>query len=115
MKNKADHRDPHKVLNYIKKLENEVNEPAFEIERRQDIKVKIRADEKVGPAMFKPDPFIPNGFIANQLTIRAMRSDIFVLGETTEDLQVFHQCACGKEVDLQFWKLCPFCGRSLNL
>ncbi len=115
MKNNPDHRDPHKVLNYIRKLENEVNEPAFEIERRQDIKVNIRVDEKVGPGMFKPDPLIPNGYVANQLTIRAMRPDIFVLGETTEDLQVFHKCACGKEVDLQFWKLCPFCGRSLNL
>ena len=115
MKKNPDHRDPHKVLNYIKKLENEVNEPAFEIERREDIRVKIRADEKVGPAMFKADPLIPGGFIANSLTIKAMRQDIFVLGETTEDLETRHECACGKILDVQFWKLCPYCGRSLKL
>lgn len=115
MRNKPDHRDPHKVLNYIKKLENEVEKPAFEVEQRQDIKVKIRVDEKVGAAMFRPDPLIPYGYIANSLTIKAMRQDIFVLGETTEDLEVFHECACGKSLDVQFWKLCPYCGRSLKL
>lgn len=115
MRNKADHRDPHKVLDYIKKMENEVDEQAFLIDKREDIKVNIRADEKVGPAMFKPDPLIPFGYIANTLTIKAMRSDIFVLGDTTEDLEVFHECACGKEVDVQFWKLCPYCGRGLYL
>ncbi len=112
MKN-LDHRDPHKVLNYIKKLENEVNAPAFEIERREDIKVNIRVDEKVAPAMFKKDPLIPNGYIANALTIKAMRSDIFVLGDSTDDLSSVHECRCGKDLDVQFWKLCPYCGENL--
>ena len=115
MRKKPDHRDPHKVLDFIKKLENEVDEPAFEIEKREDIRVKIRTDESVRAAMFKSDPLIPGGYIANSLTIRAMRSDIFVLGNTTEDLESSYECACGKELDVQFWKLCPFCGRNVNL
>jgi len=115
LRNKPDHRDPHKILSYIKKLENEVDQPAFEIEKRQDIKVKIRVDELVAPAKFKTDPLIPDGYIANSLTIKAMRQDIFVLGETTEDLESVHECACGKTLDVQFWKLCPYCARSLNL
>ncbi len=109
-----DHRDPHKVLDYIKKLENEVAQPGFEIDQRQDIQVKIRVNESIGPGMFKPDPLIPGGYLANSLTLRAMRPDIFVLGESTEDLAVLHECACGHQLDLQFWKLCPHCAREIK-
>lgn len=114
MKN-LDHKDPHKILNYIKTLENAVAQPLLDLERREDVKVSIRVDETVGPAMFKDDPLIPNGYIANLLTIRAMRPDIFVLGDTLEDLSSTHHCACGKTIDVQFWKICPYCARSFNL
>jgi hypothetical protein len=110
-----EHKDPHKVLEYIKKLENQVEQPAFDLERREDIKVQFRVDEKIGPAMFKADPLIPGGYVANSLTIRAMRADIFVLGEDTEDLSTPYHCACRQEFDLQFWKLCPYCGRDISL
>ena len=114
MKN-FDHKDPNTIVNFIKKLENAVSQPLLDLERREDVKVKIRVDEKVGPAMFKADPFIPDGYIANSLTIRAMRQDIFVLGDSLEDLSATHECACGKELDVQFWKICPYCARSFNL
>ena len=114
MKN-LDHRDPHKVLDYIKKLENEVEAVAFEIERREDIKVNLRVNETIGLAMFKSDPLIPGGYMANSLTLRAMRSDIFVLGDSTEDLSAAYHCSCGKELDVQFWKLCPYCARTIHL
>lgn len=114
MKN-IDHRDPNKVLDYIKKLENEVAQPGFDIDRREDIKINLRVDESVGPAKFRPDPLIPGGYLANGLTIWAMRADIFVLGETTDDLTILHSCDCGKEIDVQFWKLCPYCSRSFTL
>ena len=110
-----DHKDPNTIVNFIKKLENAVSQPLLDLERREDVKVKIRVDEKVGPAMFKADPFIPDGYIANSLTIRAMRPDIFVLGDSLEDLSATHECACGKEFDVQFWKICPYCARPFNL
>jgi len=110
-----EHKDPNKILNYIKKLENAVAQPLLDLDRREDVKISIRVDEKVGPAMFKDDPFIPNGYIANSLTIRAMRPDIFVLGDSIEDLSAIHQCACGKKLDVQFWQMCPYCARSFNL
>lgn len=113
--NPKDLIDPHKVVRYIEELENAVEQPLLDLERRQDVQVKIRVDEKIGPAMFKPDPLIPGGYVANSLTIRAMRPDLFVVGETTEDLESVYHCACGKELDVQFWKLCPYCGRNLSL
>jgi hypothetical protein len=110
-----DHRDPNKTLEYIKKLQNEVETNAFEIDRREDIKVHFRVDESIGPAMFKPDPLVPGGYKANSLTLQAMRPNLFVLGESTQDLSSSYNCACGKELDIQFWKLCPFCARTISL
>jgi hypothetical protein len=112
LKNPA--QDPNHALEVIKEIENMVARPNFDLEKREDIQVKIRVNEHVGPAMFKADPLIPGGYIANSLTIRAMRHDIFVLGDSLDDLSAPYDCACGKELDIQFWKLCPFCGRDIK-
>lgn len=109
------HNDPNALLEKIQKLENAVDEPAFLMEEREDIQVNIRVNESIGPAMFRPDPLIPGGYVANSLTIRAMRPDIFVLGDSLEDLSEAYQCACGKNFDLQFWKLCPYCAREIKI
>ena len=114
MKN-FEHKDPNTILTFIKKLTNAVEQPLLDLNRREDVKISIRVDEKVAPAMFKPDPFIPNGYIANLLTVRAMRPDLFVLGDSLEDLSSEHECACGAKLDVQFWKMCPYCARSFNL
>jgi len=107
-----DLKDPNKILEAIRQFENMVEQPQFDLEKREDVKINIRADEKIAPAMFKMDPLIPGGYVANSLTIRAMRQDIFVLGDSLEDLSACFICPCGKEIDVQFWKLCPHCGRS---
>jgi hypothetical protein len=107
-------KDPSLVLKYIKNLEKKVEQPLFDLEKRQDVQVKFRVDENVAPAMFKADPLIPGGYIANSLTIRAMRNDLFIFGEGTEDLESVYLCACGKDLDVQFWKCCPYCSRDLR-
>jgi len=107
--------DPNTVLTAIKELENAVAQPLLDIERREDVTVKIRVDETVRPAMFKPDPIIVGGYIANSLTIRAMRADIFVLGDSLEDLRSDYTCACGQICDVQFWKFCPYCAKSFTI
>jgi hypothetical protein len=106
--------EPNEALKIISEIENMAGEPNFDLNQREDIQVKIRVNEDVGPSMFKPDPLIPGGYIANSLTIRAMRSDIFVLGDSIDDFSASYQCACGKELDVQFWKLCPFCAREIK-
>jgi hypothetical protein len=106
---KIDRSEADKILDALKEFEKSVQQPQYELEQRQDVKIQIRADESISPAMFKPDPLIPGGFIANSLTIRAMRQDVFVLGESIDDLSIPVKCLCSKEIDLQFWKLCPYC------
>ncbi len=107
-------QDPNRVLEIAREIENMAGQPNFDLERREDIQVKIRVNEQIAPAMFKADPLIPGGYLANSLTVRAMRADIFVLGDSLEDLSAIYGCSCGQEFDIQFWKLCPYCGREIK-
>lgn len=107
--------DPNKALEIIRDIENMAGMPNFDLETREDIKVQIRVNETVGPAMFRPDPLIPGGYMANSLTMRAMRPDIFVLGDSLDDLSHEHECGCGKTFDIQFWKICPYCARDIKI
>ena len=107
-------KDPNLIQDEIKKLENRTQQPQYEY-KPEDIKVNIRLDESIGPARFKPDPLVPFGYIANSLTIRAMRPDIFVLGETIDDLELLHTChSCGETIDKQFWTCCPYCASAFK-
>ena len=106
--------DPNKALDVIRQIENMAAQPNFDLEQREDIQVQIRVNEDIAPAMFKPDPLIPGGYIANSLTIRAMRPDIFLLGDSLDDFSAPYACACGQELDVQFWKLCPYCAREIK-
>lgn len=106
-------KNPNDALEKIRNIKNTIDQPNFDLNQREDIQVNIRVSEDISPGMFKPDPLIPGGFVANSLTVRAMRPDIFVLGESLDDFSETIQCACGKELDVQFWKLCPFCAREI--
>ena len=80
------------------------------------VSVQIRPDEKVTPAKFIPDPLIPGGHKAHPLTINALRKEVFVQGE--EEFSVLeknYQCYhCNNNMDLQFWKCCPYCGSDID-
>lgn len=106
--------NPEEAQRLIRELDNLAGLPAYDLETREDIKVNIRLNEKIGPARFRPNPLIPGGFMANELTIRAMKPDIFVLGESMDEFSHEYECACGQTLDLQFWKLCPFCSRDIK-
>lgn len=102
-------KNPQLIQEEIRKLENKTQQPQYE-QSSEEFQVNIRVDESVGPAMFKPDPLIPHGYIANSLTVRAMRPDIFVLGDEINDLELLYKCPkCNHTSDKQFWKCCPYC------
>jgi len=100
-----------KILEDLKKEQSKAQQPLWNLDTPQDVQVRLRVDEKVSPAKFKPDPLIPGGYIANSLTLRAMKPNLFVAGNDLDQLSHIHHCACGQEWDQQFWKFCPFCSR----
>ncbi len=107
-------KDPNLIHDEIKRLEKRTEQPQYEL-KSDDIQVSIRPDESVPAAMFKPDPLNPQGYIANSLTIRAMRPDIFVIGDSLDDLELLYNCpSCNQTSDKQFWKCCPYCASAFK-
>ena len=89
-------------------------EKPFYSDEHQDIKIKIRPKKEIPPAIFKPDPIIPGGWIAHPDTIRAMKKELLI-GETEFiDTEVLYQCnGCNKVLDVQFWVHCPHCTKDI--
>jgi hypothetical protein len=99
------------TLEYLQQLENMVNNPVYDLAREQQVQINIRVSKDVPPAMFKPDPLNPEGWIANELTYRAMKKDIFALGADLDELIDTYQCtSCKTNLDKQYWHFCPHCG-----
>ena len=107
MKNPSDEQ----VKATLRQLQHKAGQPLWETDRAEDFQVPFRLDERISPAKFKPDPLIPGGYLANSLTLRAMRPTLFVAGASLDELQDLRHCACGESWDNQFWKMCPHCGR----
>ena len=105
-----------KTLEQASKIENAINQPYYDLKNHLNLSVNIRVVKTVAPAMFKPDPINPGGWIANELTFRAMKKDIFTLGDDIDELKSPHTCiGCNSQLDLLFWQLCPYCGKDLPL
>ena len=92
--------DPHSQLKKLKSYSNAANLPLF--------------NSVPSPAKFIPDPLQTNVFRAHPVTIRAMRKELFMGGENFVDLECLRICdSCKHEIDLQFWKFCPYCEASI--
>jgi hypothetical protein len=74
-------------------------------------KVKLLPDSLISPAKFKKHAFLLNHYHAHPETIRALKSDLFLLGGDFIDLEQAYRCeSCHFDLDLQFWRHCPRCG-----
>lgn len=100
-------KDPNLIYQYLGQLDD------HDINGRQDYQLPLRVDESVRPAMFRPDPLIPGGYIANSLTLRAVRKDIFVAGAIDQLAEEVPCLGCHQRLDRLFWKLCPYCAREV--
>jgi len=98
----------------LKTYKNAAGTPLFE-DYNETHEVQIIPDKSVRAAMFVPDPINPKKFRAHPETIAAMRKELFMGGEDFVDLEHFVKCkSCRSELDLQFWKHCPYCGGSFE-
>ena len=93
---------------------NAANAPHFGNQPEEEFNVRIRRDDNVSPGMFKPDPLNPGHYKAHELTIKAMRKDLFFGGsDEFVDLERPYTCvSCGQNLDIQFWTFCPYCEAS---
>jgi hypothetical protein len=108
--------DQEAVKKKLSSYTNAANQPLFHSDKHFEVKVKIKPDKSIAPALFKPDLENPGHYKAHPQTINAMRKDLFMGGEDFIDLEVKVDCdSCHKTLDLQFWKHCPFCEGKLRL
>ena len=106
-----------KLYKKLMKEKNVASSPNFSPRPSEEIRVHLRPDDSVSPARFVPDPLMPGGHKAHPLTIRALRKDIFVQGEDEFSvLEMNYRCyRCNNEMDVQFWKSCPYCSADIDL
>lgn len=109
-------KSPEQIAHELKQLTNAANQPLLNFNDVEEVKVQIRPDKSVSPAMFVPDPIIPGGYKAHPTTIAAMKKDLFfVSSQGFEDLEQMIQCSgCKREIDAQFWHFCPYCEASFS-
>ncbi|MBH47694.1 MAG: hypothetical protein CME71_05950 [Halobacteriovorax sp.] len=107
----SDQFDPNHIEEKLKLVKNAADKSHFNVDATQDIKVNLRPDPSVKPAMFVPDPLLPGCYKAHPVTLRALRKNIFAAGnELFEDLEDLVTCeSCQHEIDRQFWHFCPHC------
>jgi hypothetical protein len=97
-------------LQALKREKWEQQKPVYNLDGSETFSVEIRANKDVERAMFKPDPFLPGGYIAHPVTIAAMKKDIFQAGDDIDRFKVPWSCeGCQADLDLQFWNFCPYC------
>lgn len=109
---KKDFDNLDKLYNKLQSATNAGGRPMFGAQAEQEVQVQIFPDKSVSPAKFVPNQTLPGTYRAHPTTIAAMRRDIFA-GANNEpfiDLELKIECeGCGQELDVQFWKFCPFC------
>ena len=106
-----DNFNPNKIFARKLELTNAGNLPLVDKVPEVEAKVSLLPDATISPAKFKKHPQFERVWYAHPQTIRAVRPDVFVLGEEgMEDFIKVVECEkCRAELDLQFWKHCPYC------
>lgn len=105
-----DRFDPNNTKKFADSLDNALDTKLVSTEQYEQVKVELKADRKIEIPLFKPHPLMPSIYLAHPQTIRAVREDLFMIGQGFEDLELLYRCHdCKNVIDMQFWKHCPYC------
>ena len=103
--------------NTLTKMHEEIQKESWNNKARyysdefQEAQVQILPDASVSIAKFIPSKINPSTYHAHPDTIKALRKDLFVAGADFSQFEFKHCClGCNSELDLQFWRYCPYCG-----
>ena len=99
------------VLDKVKSFENMIDEPMYNTRPEEEFKIHIKVDDSVKHGLFIPSKIYPGQWRASYQTFRAMKKDIFSLGNSIDELVDPYECqSCKTDLDKQFWYFCPYCG-----
>ncbi len=99
-----------KVLESINSIENMIDEPMYNINQQQEVQLHIKVDNSVAHGTFLPSKIYPGQWRTSEQTFKAMKKDIFALGDSVDELIEPYTChSCKTDLDMQFWHFCPYC------
>jgi hypothetical protein len=102
--------DLNTFVDHLKNTTNMTGQKMFNLDQPTHNQANIKPDKAVAISKFKPHPFLLNTYLAHPQTIKAMRKDIWVLGEELYEISLNKKCkSCHEQLDIQFWLHCPFC------
>jgi hypothetical protein len=100
-----------KTLERIELMKNGVDNQLFNTDQEEQVQIHIKVDNSVDHGVFLPSKIYPGQWRASEQTFRAMKKDIFALGDSIDELVSPYNCqSCRTDLDKQFWSFCPYCG-----
>ena len=104
-----------KTLNKIAQMKNAVGQTLFKQDQEESIELNIKIDNSLPHGRFFPSEIYPGQWRATQQTFKAMKKNIFALGDDIDELKEEYICeSCKTTLDKQFWNFCPFCGEGFK-
>lgn len=104
-----------KTLERIQKMKNAVMQPLWKTHEEETFEVQIKIDNKVSHGKFVPSKAIEGIWYTSEQTYRAMKKNIFALGDDVDELVSPYTClSCKTNLDQQFWHFCPYCGEQFK-
>ena len=99
------------TLKKIEAMKNAVDLPLFKTQEKEEVQLEIKVDNSLPHGEFFPSKVYPGQWRATEQTYKAMKKNIFALGDDIDELTEEYVCtSCKKTLDKQFWNFCPFCG-----
>jgi len=99
------------TLKRIDAMKSAIDTPLFKQDEKEEFKIDIKIDNSLPHGQFFPSKIYPGQWRATAQTYKAMKKNIFALGEDLDELKEDYSCqSCKTSLDKQFWNFCPFCG-----
>lgn len=99
------------TISKIKTFKNLAGRMEYDLNQPQEYQIHIKVDNTVAHGEFIPSAVFPGQWRASEQTFKAMKKDLFALGDSLDELKDPYQCEnCQAGLDRQFWIFCPYCG-----
>ncbi|MBD66562.1 MAG: hypothetical protein CME62_15225 [Halobacteriovoraceae bacterium] len=103
------------TLKKIERMKNAAGKTLFRQDLQEEIQLQIKVDNSLPHGRFYPSEVYPGQWRATEQTFKAMKKNIFALGDDIDELKHEYKCeSCSEVLDIQFWNFCPFCGESFK-
>ena len=104
-----------KTLERISAMKNAAGKTLFRQDQEETHQIDIKIDNSLPHGRFFPSQIYPGQWRATEQTFKAMKKNLFALGDDVDELKEEYSCeSCKTTLDKQFWNFCPYCGEGFR-